>query len=229
MKVAPTQPILRAEDIRRLYGASYVLNGVSLSLFAGSLTLLTGRNGSGKSTLINCLTGFDRAHEGEVLLFDKSVKRKGADERARLGVVRTFQYPHLFSSLTVHDNLSLGRKAHCSAFYSYFKWRWRDNTLDGDVLMNSLSEFYNRQGAKLSFGEMKLVNTARAFMTGAKVLLLDEPLASLHGRKRQEMLEAICQKRRDGCALLVIEHDMPDLINLADAVYELREGRIVEQ
>lgn len=222
------QPILRAEGVKRLYGASHVLDDVSLTLSAGTLTLLTGRNGSGKSTFVNCLTGFDRDYEGDVFLFGKSVRGKSADERARSGIVRTFQYPHLFSSLTVRDHLNLGSNAGSPALSTYFQWRWRREP-GGDILADALSDLLDHRGDELSFGEMKLVNTARAFMTGAKVLLLDEPLASLHGIKREEMLRAICHKREVGCAVMVIEHDIPELFALADSAYELREGHLLEK
>ena len=217
---------LRAKRIRRSFGSGAILADVTLDLGSGTLTLLTGRNGSGKTTLVNCLTGFDQDYEGEVYLENKSLRQKGPDERARLGIVRTFQYPHLFRTLTVREHLALGGAAAHSALFSYFRLRWRDVRNHDLLVALELEKLSDRRGNQLSFGEMKLVNTARAFMTGARVFLLDEPLASLHGRKREIMLEAIIEKRRMGCAILVIEHEIPELLKLADVAYELREGQL---
>lgn len=223
------QPSLRAQAISRRFGTANVLKEVSFSLSAGTITILTGSNGSGKSTLINCLSGFDRNYQGQVSFFGISVNNYSADHRARLGLVRTFQYPHLFTSLTVEDHLVLGRRAGAPAAGSYFQFDWRNGISDESLLATVLVDVHGNRGNELSFGEMKLVNTVRAFMSGAKVLLLDEPLASLHGSKRDQMLESICEKRDKGCAVLVIEHDFRELSPVANAIYELKDGHLVQK
>ena len=229
MRLDRDRPSLRAEAISRRFGAANVLKDVSFSLCAGTITILTGPNGSGKSTLINCLSGFDRHYQGQVSLFGTAVNHYSADHRARLGLVRTFQYPHLFSSLTVEDHLVLGRRAGAAAVGCYFEFGWRNGMSDESLLATALVDVHGHRGNELSFGEMKLVNTARAFMSGAKVLLLDEPLASLHGSKRDQMLESICKKRDEGCAVLVIEHDFQELSPVANAIYELRDGHLAQK
>ena len=221
-------PLLIAEGVRRSFGHAAVLDGVSLSLAASTLTLLTGKNGSGKTTLVNCLTGFDSAYEGRVVFRGRPIENLSSDARARLGVVRTFQQPHLFTELRVADHLGLGRLARSAVLRSLFR-PW-----DTDVPMEIVEELdlrplMSRRGYALSFGEMKVLSTARALSTDARVLLLDEPLASLHGRRRQVVLEAIGRRRERGCAVLAIEHETQGLDQLADACYELLEGKLVER
>ena len=227
MNSLPHKPaLLRAEQIRRSYGSAPILNGVNLSLGAGTLTLLMGRNGSGKSTLVNCLTGFDLGYQGDVVVNGKPLKRFRPDQRARLGVVRTFQSPHLFKALTVREHLSLGKNASAAALPSYVRLAWRNDRIDDPISGLGIHDLLHRRAGELSFGEMKLVNIARAAMTGAQVLLFDEPLASLHGQKRDRVLQLIAAKRAAGCAVMVIEHDIDELSHLADTVLELRDGTL---
>jgi branched-chain amino acid transport system ATP-binding protein len=229
MSVGSAEPILRAEGIRRSFGHGAVLDGVSLALRPRTLTLLTGRNGSGKSTFLNCLTGFDRTYAGDVFLGGLSLRHASADTRARMGMVRTFQYPHLFASLPVRHHLALSQGARANALASYLNFSWKSQTTTGDVRDLELGRLLERRGSELSFGEMKVVNVARAFATGAQVFLLDEPLASLHGRRRETMLRAILNRRDSGCALLVIEHETAELTKCADVALDLSEGRLHER
>jgi ABC-type branched-subunit amino acid transport system ATPase component len=221
-------PLLQAIDLSRHYGSGPILNRVSIGLRSGTVTLLTGRNGSGKTTLVNCLAGFDRSYSGEVFLGERRVDPVGPSERARLGIVRTFQYPHLFDDFSVRDHLTLSLLASSPAFRSYFRQRWRSAQAERRTTVAGVADLYTKRGAELSFGEMKLVNTARAIATGARILLLDEPLASLHGEKRVAMVDTIRSLRDAGCAMLVIEHVWSDLLPMADAAYELENGNLQE-
>jgi len=218
-------PLLAAKNISRRFGSAPVLDSVSLTLAAGTLTVLTGRNGSGKTTLVNCLTGFDLAYEGEVQFRGTPLGRTPADGRARLGLVRTFQYPHVFADLRVGDHVRLGRLAGLAAIRSYFT-RWGTAVTAEIVDELDLSPLLERPGFALSFGEMKVVNTARALATGAPVVLLDEPLASLHGWRRALMVRAIERRRSAGYAVLVIEHEAPELAASADDLFELEGGTL---
>ncbi len=218
-------PMLAAMNISRRFGSAAVLDDVSLTLAAGTLTVLTGRNGSGKTTLVNCLTGFDLAYEGKVQFRGKPLGRMPADGRARLGLVRTFQYPHVFADLDVRDHIRLGRLAGLAAIGSYFA-RW-DNGVPAEIIEElELHALLDRRGFALSFGEMKVVNTARVLATGAPAILLDEPLASLHGHRRELVVRAIERRRSAGCAVLVIEHEAPELMASAEKLFELEGGTL---
>jgi branched-chain amino acid transport system ATP-binding protein len=221
------QPALNCQFVAKGFAGAAILDRVSLDLYPGTITVLSGRNGSGKTTLINCLSGFDADYDGDVLLRGDSLRGKDFSARARLGVVRTFQHPNLFADFTVREQLLLAPRTGERALPSYFLYRWeaREMPLEAQRAVALL----DRGGLELSYGEMKFVNTLRAFATGASVLLLDEPLASLHGAKAQLVLEAIVAAKNRGCSLLVIEHVLQELEAVADAVLELVDGRIAHR
>lgn len=215
--------LLEVKGLGRKYGTGYILREVSFALRPGTVSLLTGRNGSGKTTLLNCLSGFDRRYKGVVSLKGGRIDHLGPDARARRGLVRTFQEPQLFGDMSVGRQVALGALASYSACRSYLKWGWADNL---GVIVHG--EFADRKGTKLSFGEMKLVNIERALATGASVLLLDEPLASLHAGRLGEVVASIEKARSSGRAVLIIEHQVEGVLHLVDHRYELREGELVE-
>jgi branched-chain amino acid transport system ATP-binding protein len=219
------ESLLQMKQLSRRYGQVPVLDSVSLSLKAGSLTLLWGKNGSGKTTLINCISGFDLSYTGDIFLGEDNINRRSADERARRGVVRTFQQPHLFHDLTVAEHLSLGAVARTRVGKAYLA-RWCMTAPPDLIAELDLEPLLKRRGSQLSFGEMKVVNTARVLSTSAKVLLLDEPLASLHGGRRRRVLDAIIARRSLGCAVLVIEHEHREWQELADARFELFNAQL---
>jgi len=215
---------LAANAIRRCFGGSAVLDNVCLSLYPGEITLLTGRNGSGKTTLLNCLSGFDLSFSGQVVVRGREVGRLRPSARARLGIVRTFQYPHLFSDLTVEEHLRLAALAALPAIRACCaRWTARDHV---GVDEFELGPLLSRRARSLSFGEMKVVNTARAMAANPSVLLLDEPLASLHGRRRYLVVEAIRRRARSRTAVLVVEHETEELRSFVDRHYELYDGRL---
>ena len=219
-------PLLVVTGVRKSFAGVPLLNDISFTLLAGSVTILTGRNGSGKSTLVNCLAGFDRNYEGDVVLCGANLRGVSSEERARLGLVRTFQSPHLFTDLEVVQNLQLAQSARMPALRSYF------TSQAGQAPSEIIGEFelrllLKRLSGRLSYGEMKTVNTARAFSTNAKVLLLDEPLASLHRHRRELVVQAIASKAQTGSAVLVVEHELQGLTRIADAHYDLVDGRLI--
>jgi branched-chain amino acid transport system ATP-binding protein len=220
-----TAPALEAIAINKTYGGSPLLKDISMSLEYGRLALLGGVNGSGKTTLVNCLTGFDSLYSGGVNLDGEPVSDLPPDHRARLGLVRTFQTPHLFASLSVREHLALGGQARSAIVRGCFA-RWRFDGSDDVIEELDLAPLLERRGDSLSYGEMKVVNLARALSCDARILLLDEPLASLHGGRRELVVSAVRRRVHAGCALLVIEHDAADFHALGCTMYSLANGCI---
>jgi ABC-type Mn2+/Zn2+ transport system ATPase subunit len=107
---------------------------------------------------------------------------------------------------------------------SYFQQQWQQTEIQSTP--KGVEDLYARRGDELSFGEMKLVNTARAIATKPRVLLLDEPLASLDGERRAIVVNAILRIRDAGCSVLAVEHDLQDLLPIADAAFELTDGKM---
>jgi branched-chain amino acid transport system ATP-binding protein len=215
---------LKIRGVSRRFGSVPLLRSVSVDLCPGTITVLMGRNGSGKTTLINCVTGFDQNYEGEVFLGNELLNGTAANERAQRGIVRTFQYPHLFANMTVARHIALARYASMHAIFSYIYFDWETQIEEQVLASLKISDLSAKTATQLSFGEMKLVNIARALGTGANIFLFDEPLASLHGERREAVLTTLAGLRDSGSAILVVEHDICGLLNMADSVYELVDG-----
>ncbi|WP_432138551.1 ABC transporter permease subunit [Streptomyces sp. bgisy154] len=213
------RPRLTAVGLHARYGGFTALGGVGVEVRPGRVTAVVGPNGAGKSTLFHCLAGTLRPVRGRVLFGTRDITRLPAHARARLGIARTFQQPAMFSSLTVMENVRVGAE----------QGRVRDSAavaralalcgLDGAV-----------RGARadgLPTGTLRRVELARALAGTPRVLLLDEPAAGLDGAEVAALTRLLAALAADGTALLVVEHDLDLVADLADVVHVMAAGRIV--
>jgi branched-chain amino acid transport system permease protein len=216
--VALAQPhgrmLLEIETIGRRFGGVSALDGVSLTLRAGEVLGLIGPNGSGKTTLVNVVTGIYPPDAGRVRLGGRDIAGLAPHEIARAGVARSFQTSALVPTLSALDNVALARNA------------------DRAGAMGLLT----RMGAAAAAGEMagglppgiaRRVEIARALATVPHLLLLDEPAAGLNETEQTDLAQRLRRLADDGIALLVIEHNMPFLVPLADHMVCLDQGRVI--
>ena len=213
--------LLSASGISKAFGAVPVLRGVDLSLRAGEVHALVGENGAGKSTLIRILTGALEADAGAVRLNARPVPH---DPRAarRMGVSCVYQEFTLVPGMTVHDNVVLGRE--------------RGPFLRRDAWHAAVAARLRQLGARcapsalvgaLTAAEQQLVEIARALETDARVLILDEPTASLSAPEVARLLDVLRRLRARGLGILYVSHRFEDIFALADRVTVLRDGRCV--
>jgi branched-chain amino acid transport system ATP-binding protein len=214
---------LVAKAVTLSFGGVRALDEAFLELGEGSWTGLIGPNGSGKSTLLNVLSGVNRPQGGEVLLHGESITRSQRRARARLGIARTFQHPQLADTLTIAENVDLGRDLR----------RRRSSgpvpaTADILDLLGILGH-----GAQLPavvpYGVRKLAEVARAIASGPSFLLLDEPAAGLSAAERSELIEALgrLRERRPEVAVCLVEHDVALVSAVVDQVVVLDVGRVL--
>lgn len=220
---SPTRPRaggrLVARGIRAGYQGFTVLDGVGIEVPPGQVTALIGPNGAGKTTLFDCLCGTLRPRSGRVLLDGVDVTGLPPHARSRLGLVRTFQQPAVFASLSVADNVRVGAE---------------QGPLPPDAAVESALRLTGLGGrvrtapaAGLPTGMLRRVELARALACGPRVLLLDEPGAGLDTAEARALARLLRVLAADGLALLVVEHD-PELVEeVADTVHVLQAGRIV--
>ncbi|MGW1716789.1 ABC transporter permease subunit [Streptomyces sp. NPDC002156] len=218
-RVSSPAPLLRARGLHVRYDGFTALDGVDLDVRPGRVTAVVGPNGAGKSTLFHCLAGTVRPTRGRVLYGTRDITRLAAHARTRLGVARTFQQLAVFPSLTVAENVRVGAEQGRVTDPAAVERALRLLGLHGPV--RSLP------AADLPTGTLRRVELARALAGSPRVLLLDEPAAGLDTAEVAALTRVLRALAADGTALLVVEHDLDLVADLADEVHVLTAGRIV--
>ncbi|MGW7042993.1 ABC transporter permease subunit [Streptomyces avermitilis] len=217
---SPVAPhTLRARHLHAAYGDCTALDGVDLELPPGRVTAVVGPNGAGKSTLFHCLAGTLRPARGQVLFGGRDITRLAAHTRTRLGIARTFQQLAVFPSLTVAENVRVGAEQGRLPDPAAVARSLRLLGLDGPVR--------TLPAAGLPTGTLRRVELARALAGSPRVLLLDEPAAGLDTAEVTALARVLRALAADGTALLVVEHDLDLVADLADIVHVMTAGRIV--
>lgn len=219
---APTHtpaPALTTHDLQARYGGFTALQDITLTVPPAHITAVVGPNGAGKSTLFHCLAGTHRPAHGQVRLGTRDITRLPAHARTRLGIARTFQQLAVFPSLTVAENVRVGAEQGRFQDPSAVERSLRLLGLDGPV--RSLP------AAGLPTGTLRRVELARVLAGAPRVLLLDEPAAGLDTAEVTALARILKALAADGMALLVVEHDLDLVADLADTVHVMTAGRIV--
>ncbi|WAU80581.1 ATP-binding cassette domain-containing protein [Streptomyces sp. Qhu-G9] len=216
---AAPRPALRARALRVAYDGHTALDGVDLDLPPGRITAVVGPNGAGKSTLFHCLAGTVRPASGRVALGERDITRLPAHARTRLGIARTFQQLAVFPTLTVAENVRVGAE--------------QGRVIDADAAERALrllglhGPVRALPAADLPTGTLRRVELARALAGSPRVLLLDEPAAGLDTGEVTALARVLRALAADGTALLVVEHDLDLVADLADTVHVMTAGRVV--
>ncbi|MGW5638617.1 ABC transporter permease subunit [Streptomyces sp. NPDC003832] len=212
-------PLLTTRGLKASYDGFRALDGVDLEVHPGRITAVVGPNGAGKSTLFHCLAGTLRPFEGQVRYGARDITRLPAHTRTRLGIGRTFQQLAVFPSLTVAENVRVGAEQGRVDDPAAVDRSLRLMGLDGPVR--------EAPAADLPTGTLRRVELARALAGGPRVLLLDEPAAGLDTTEVTALARVLTALAADGTALLVVEHDLDLVADLADVVHVMAAGRVV--
>ncbi|QGV81371.1 ABC transporter permease subunit [Streptomyces ficellus] len=212
-------PRLEAHGLVLRYAGSSVLDGVDLVVEPGRVTALVGPNGAGKSSLFHCLAGTARPTSGRVTLDGTDITARPAHVRTRLGVGRTFQELAVFPSLTVEENVRVGGE----------QGRVRDDpyAVERALRLLGLTGVRHLPAAGLSTGALRRVEVARALAGRPHTLLLDEPSAGLDAAETGALARVLGALAADGTAVLVVEHDLDLVADVAHTVHVMEAGRIV--
>jgi rhamnose transport system ATP-binding protein len=217
--------LVRLTDITKHFGGVRALKGVSFELRAGEVHALVGENGAGKSTLIKVITGAHRPDSGAVEIGGAVVAHNTPSHAKAMGVAAIYQQPALFAELTVAENIALGLERGGA-------WRkidWKQRSARARELLDRVGariapDAFVRQ---LTMPQQQLVEIARALGSRAKVLILDEPTASLSDREVDHLFEVIRELKKHGVGMIYITHRLEELARLADRVTVLRDGTYV--
>ena len=230
---------LSVSDVTLRFGGISALNSVSFDLEKGHILGLIGPNGAGKTSLVNVITGAYTANEGSITLGGTEILTLPPHKRARLGLCRTFQNLSLFAGLTVFENVMVGRHLHVrdSMMKSLVplpgRWRSEDERMSAEIVDDlmqrlGLADLRDREVNLLSYGHQKRVELARALASEAKLMLLDEPFAGMTSAESRELAKVILDLWEDReLTLLIIEHNMGLIMDVADRVVVLDFGRVV--
>lgn len=226
-----TAPTLVASGLTRRFGGLLANDAVSITLVHGRIHALLGPNGAGKSTLINLLSGDLAPTAGSIRLGDREVAGLRADQRSRLGLGRSYQKTNIFGAFTVHENCRLAAQSRRQRPWRLFARAVTDAATNeiaraaldiAGLLPNS-----ERIAATLSHGEQRQLEIAMVLATGARVLLLDEPLAGMGAEESARMVDLLRRLAPDH-AILLVEHDMDAVFAVADEITVMVEGRVLE-
>ncbi|HEV8592932.1 MAG TPA: sugar ABC transporter ATP-binding protein [Pyrinomonadaceae bacterium] len=218
--------LLKAVNISKSYAGIHALRDASFELHAGEVHALVGENGAGKSTLIKIITGAVLQDDGEIILNGEPVTENSPAVSKSLGIAAIYQQPALFPELTVAENIAIGQER--AGAFGVVKWKERRRTA---------RELLDRVGAKidlettaaeLSMPQQQLVEIARALGVNAKILILDEPTASLSEEDTQNLFRVIRELRTKGVGIIYISHRLEELQAIADRVTVLRDGRTID-
>ncbi len=231
---AAGQTLLEAHAVTKRFGGLVANDRISMTLKAGEVHALIGPNGAGKSTLFNMVSGVDDPSEGEVRLLGHAVTGRPARDFARRGLGRTFQHVKLLGQRSVLENVALGaaRRARSGWLRSMLRLdRAEEAALLAEARLQiercGLAEHIDTEAAALSLGQQRIVEIARALAGGPSMLLLDEPAAGLRHLEKTALAALLVQLRAEGLGILVVEHDMAFVMNLADRITVLDFGSVI--
>jgi branched-chain amino acid transport system ATP-binding protein len=231
--------LLEAEEVSMRFGGLLAVDGVSMSVREGEIVGLIGPNGAGKTTTFNCISGLLVPTSGRVTLFGRDVTSLPVHERARMGLGRTFQVIQLFPQLTVFDNLLVATHgSNHTNVLDHIAVTKRAILAERDarrwvaqvVQLLDLEEVADRPVAGLPFGVLRMVEVARAVVTGARLVMLDEPASGLDNAETQRLADLLLTLRVGlGLTLLLIEHDVKMVTSVSDYMYVLDRGRLLAE
>ena len=225
------KPALELRNLCKSFGGLHAVRDVTLKIMPGDRRAIIGPNGAGKTTLFNVITGIHPATSGQVVLYGRDVTRWPSHRRAAAGMARTFQITSLFPKLTVLDNVMLAIKGVRAS--KFVMWRTLSSYADVHEKAQSLLQAAHFLGRKdvevrhLSHGEQRQLEIVLGLASDPKLLLLDEPAAGLSSGESAEMARFLMQLD-PGIAILLIEHDMDVVFDVADHITVLHFGEVLE-
>lgn len=214
--------ILRTENIYKTYKGRTVVNGVSVNVQQGEIVGLLGPNGAGKTTSFYMMVGLIRPDEGEVFLDDKNITSEPVYKRAKMGLGYLPQEVSVFRKLTVEDNIK--------AILEMTKLSKveQEEKLESLLQEFRLTHVRKNQGIKLSGGEKRRTEIARALATDPKFILLDEPFAGVDPIAVEDIQQIVAKLKNKNIGVLITDHNVQETLSITDRAYLLFEGSILK-
>ena len=218
--------MLRAINIDKSFAGVHALKKASFELHAGEVHALIGENGAGKSTLIKIITGAVTPDAGTIELNGTTITQNSPRLAKQLGIAAMYQQPALFPELSVAENIAIGLEE--SSAFTRVDWRRRNRKASELLARVGAHIDPDAEAGELTLPQQQLVEIARALGAKAKVLILDEPTASLSEEDTKNLFAVIRQLRREGAGIVYISHRLEELPVIADRVTVLRDGSTID-
>src|ERR1700722_4899217 len=218
-------PLLEASSISKSYSGVRALDRVSFELLPGEVHALVGENGAGKSTLIKIVTGAVAQDSGTLRIAGRIVEHHNPTQAQALGIAVVYQQPALFPDLTVAENIALAIET--GGLRRRIDWKARGRSAREALARAGAEIDPNVLVSTLSMPEQQIVEIAKAISARSKILILDEPTASLTGREVERLFQVIATVRAEGAGVVYISHRLEEVAAIADRVTVLRDGQTI--
>jgi ribose transport system ATP-binding protein len=220
--------LLEVKGIRKSFAGNHVLKGIEFDVKAGEVHVLLGENGAGKSTLIKILTGAYTKDAGEIYWEGKKVEYNTPSEAMDLGIATIYQELNIVQELTVYENIFLGRELKQKGKYSFLnRKKMKEEAAKHLKRLGQDPELLNKRVSELGIGKQQLVEIAKALTVDAKLLIMDEPTASLSGSEVEQLYATVDELRRQGMGIVFISHRLEEIKRMGDRITILRDGAVI--
>lgn len=230
--------MLKIEHLCLSFDGLKAVNDVSLEVEQGTVTALIGPNGAGKTTLFNLIAGFYKPDSGKVFLDGEDITGLRSYKICEKGIGRTYQVIKLFGGMSVLDNVLVGMHSRMKSGFWSSVFRTRKSILEEkaahekamDLLkLMGLDTYASLPASSLAYGQQRRLEIARALASDPKLLLLDEPAAGMNSTEKFELNDRIRQIIAMGITVLIVEHDMAMVMNIADKIFVLTSGQLLAE
>ena len=215
--------ILNVSNLKVNHGQIEAVKDISISVREGQIVSITGSNGAGKSSTLNAISGIINPSNGKIFFYDENITGMSSDMIVKRGINQIPEGRHLFTNLTVRENLLTGK-----------------HSMEGIILKKSIPEqllekfptlrnLLDSNSSNLSGGQAQLLAIARGLMNNPKLLLLDEPTLGLSPIMVKEIFNLICELKNNGLTILLVEQNVNQSLEISDFAYVLESGRVVKE
>lgn len=221
--------ILYTKNICKKFGEVKACDSIDINVERGKITAIIGPNGAGKSTLFEIISGLQKEDSGTICFLDKNITKLPAYKIGELGIARTFQHVRLFRNLTLANHMEFAINDDDELF---FKNIFTNTNVKEELLRDALDFVgLDKRGdtlaQNLSYGQRKLLDLAICLAKKHELLMLDEPVAGVTPKLRQQIKKILLNEKKRNKTILLIEHDMDFVMSIADIIYVLAQGKII--
>ncbi len=230
--------LLTAEKITMKFGGLVAVDNVDFAIDSGEIRAIIGPNGAGKSTFFNAISGQNYPTSGRILFDGRDITKLPSHRIAKLGMTRTFQNILLFDDMTVLENVMVGDHINIKTnmlteilcLPHVFREERRCVEKAEEMLdFVGLLPYKDQRSASLPYGKKRLLEIARAMVSGPKLLLLDEPAAGMNAAESAELVDTIRRISQRGVAVLIVEHNMKVIMNISHRITVLEQGKVIAE